>query len=271
MAEQTAETKTENTEAPAADGQKKAPETFRTILGEKIGMTQVYHPKDKQLYDVTVVKAGPCPVLRVKTADSKDGYAAVQLGYGSKKEKACSQAELGQFKKAGVAPQRVVREVRYANLAGLEAGQIVSVDTALKAGMFVDVQGTSKGHGFAGVMKRHNFLGMPASHGASDKERSPGSLASRRALGRVLPGQRMAGHMGAETVSTMKIEVVQIDPEKNLVYVNGPVPGPKGGFVTISETVKAKKARTEIQKPTVRKDKMGNIISAKKPSAPKKA
>ncbi len=266
MAEQTAETKTET-----SNGAKKAPETFRTILGEKVGMTQVYHPKDRQLYDVTVVKAGPCQVLRVKAADGKDGYAAVQLGYGEKKEKACSKAELGQFKKAGVAPQRYVREVRYANLSGVEAGQTVTVDTALKAQMYVDVQGTSKGHGFAGVMKRHGFLGMPASHGASDKERSPGSLASRRALGRVLPGQRMAGHMGAETVSTLKVEVIKIDAEKNLVYVNGPVPGPKGGFVTISETVKPKKVRTEIQKPTVRKDKMGNIITAKKPSAAKKA
>lgn len=270
MAEETAETKDANA-AAAGEGQKRAPETFRTILGEKVGMTQIYHPKDRQLYDVTIVKAGPCPVLRVKTADGKDGYAAVQLGYGQATEKACSKAELGQFKKAGIAPQRYVREVRYANLAGLEAGQSVTVETALKPGMYVDVQGVSKGHGFAGVMKRHGFRGLPGSHGASDKERSPGSLASRRSLGRVLPGQRMAGHMGHETVTTLKIEVVQIDAAQNLVYVNGPVPGPKGCLVTISETVKTKKARTEIQKPTVRKDKMGNIITAKKPSAAKKA
>jgi len=260
MAEQAEKT------AETTDGAKKAPATFRTILGEKVGMTQVYHPKDKGLYDVTIVKAGPCRVLRVKTVDSKDGYNAVQLAYGEKKEKNVPKAELGQFKKAGAPAARWIKEIRVSKTDGLEAGQTVAVDVAFKPGDYVDVQGTSKGKGFAGVMKRHGFLGMPASHGASDKERSPGSLASRRALGRVLPGQRMAGHMGHETVTMQKLEIVQLDPEKGLIYVNGSVPGPKGGFVTIHETVKAKKARTEIQKPTVRKDKMGNII---KPAAPK--
>ena len=266
MAEQKAE------EAVEINGAKKAPATFRAILGEKVGMTQVFHAKDKGLYDVTIVKAGPCRVLRVKTADSKDGYNAVQLSYGERKEKNIPAPSLGQFKKANVPPARFIKEIRLNNIAGLEAGQIVTVDTGFKAGDYVDVQGISKGKGFAGVMKRHNFRGLPGSHGASDKERSPGSLASRRSLGRVLPGQRMAGHMGHETVTMQKLEIVQIDAEKNLVYVNGSVPGPRGGFVTIHETVKAKKARTEIQKPTIRKDKMGNIITAaKKPSAPKKA
>ncbi len=258
MAEQTTETKD--------GGAKTAPNTFKTILGEKIGMTQVYHPKDKGLYDVTIVKVGPCRIMRVKTVDSKDGYNAVQLAYGERKEKNVPGAQLGQFKKAGVAPARWVKEIRVADTKGLEAGQVVTVDSALKTGDYVDVQGTSKGKGFAGAMKRHGFLGMPASHGASDKERSPGSLASRRALGRVLPGQRMAGHMGAETVTMQKLEVVQIDSEKGLVFVNGSVPGPRGGFVTVHQTVKAKKVRTEVQKPTIRKDKMGNII---KPAAPK--
>jgi len=266
MAEQ-AETTTE----AKTDGAKNAPATFHTILGEKVGMTQVYHPKDKQLYDVTIVKAGPCPILRVKTADGKDGYNAVQLAYGARKEKNLAKAELGQFKKAGVPAARWVREVRVADTKGLEAGQTVAADVAFKPGDYVDVQGVSKGKGFAGVMKRHNFLGMPASHGASDKERSPGSLASRRALGRVLPGQRMAGHMGHETVSMLKMEVVQIK-DGNL-YINGSVPGPKGGFVTVSQTVKSKKVRVEIVKSTIKKDKMGNIIApaGKKPSAaPKK-
>lgn len=263
MAEQTAETAETKAES---NGAKKAPATFRTILGEKVGMTQVYHPKDKGLYDVTIVKAGPCQVLRVKTADGKDGYNAVQLAYGEKKEKNVNKALLGQFKKAGVAAARWVKEVRVATTAGLEAGQTVTVDVGFKAGDYVDVQGTSKGHGFAGVIKRHGFLGLPASHGASDKERSPGSLASRRSLGRVLPGQRMAGHMGHETVTMQKLEIVQVDPEKNLLYVNGSVPGPKGGFVVVHETVKSKKARTEVQKAAIKKDKMGNII---KPAAPK--
>ncbi len=266
MAEQ-AETTTE----AKTDGAKKAPAAFRTILGEKVGMTQVYHPKDKQLYDVTIVKAGPCPVLRVKSAEGKDGYNAVQLAYGLRKEKNIAKPQLGQFKKAGVSPARWVREVRVADIKGFEAGQTVIVDGVFKSGDYVDVQGTSKGKGFAGVMKRHNFLGMPASHGASDKERSPGSLASRRALGRVLPGQRMAGHMGHEIISMLKLEVIEV--KGDLLYINGSVPGPKGGLVTVSETVKSKKVRKEVQKPTVRKDKMGNIIApaGKKPSAPKKA
>ena len=266
MSEQTKEAT-----AAANDGAKKAPATFRAILGEKIGMTQVYHPKDHNLYDVTIVKAGPCPILRVKTVDSKDGYNAVQLGFGAGREKSCTKAELGQFKAAGVTAQKHVREIRVKDTAGLEAGQTVSVDATFKIGDYVDVQGVTKGKGFAGAMKRHNFRGLPASHGASDKQRSPGSLASRRSLGRVMPGQRMAGHLGNEVTSTLKIEVVQIDAAENLIYVAGAVPGPRGGLVVIHETVKAKKARVEIVRSTIKKDKMGNIIkAAPKPGAAKK-
>ncbi len=259
------------TEATAVnDGAKKAPATFRAILGEKIGMTQIYHPKDQNLYDVTIVKAGPCPILRVKTADSKDGYNAVQLGFGEGRDKSCSKSQLGQFKKAGVSAQRHVREIRVKDASGLEPGQTVAVDVAFKPGDYVDVQGLCKGKGFAGAMKRHNFKGLPASHGASDKQRSPGSLASRRSLGRVMPGQRMAGRLGHTTVSTMKIEVVRIDSAENLVYLAGAVPGPCGGLVTIFETVKSKKSRVEIIRSTIKKDKMGNIIKAAvKPGAKK--
>lgn len=262
MAEQQAEKTT-------TDGAKKiAPSSLRAILGEKVGMTQVYHPKDKGLYDVTVVKAGPCPILRVKTAEGKDGYNAVQVAYGERKEKNVAKAQASEFKKAGVAPARLVREFRVNDAKGFEAGQVIEAAAIFKSGDYVDVQGTSKGIGFAGVMKRHGFRGLPASHGASDKQRSPGSLASRRSLGRVLPGQRMAGHAGAETVSMLKLEVVKV--EDNLIYVNGSVPGPRGGFVTVSETVKSKKHRVDVVRSTVKKDKMGNIIQAKKPSAPKK-
>ena len=266
--QQTSETKTQDGGENTGAG--KAPVTFRAILGEKIGMTQIFHPKDQNLYDVTVVRAGPCPILRVKTVDSKDGYNAVQLGFGAGREKSCSKSELGQFKKAGVSPQRHVQEIRVPDTKGLEMGQTVAVDVAFKPGDYVDVQGVCKGKGFAGVMKRHNFRGLPASHGASDKQRSPGSLASRRALGRVMPGQRMAGHLGAVVTSTIKIEVVRVDPEQSLIYLAGAVPGPRGGLVTISETVKAKKVRTEIIRSTVKKDKMGNIIkAAAKPGAKK--
>jgi large subunit ribosomal protein L3 len=262
----------QTTEATAGNGGvKKAPATFRAILGEKIGMTQIFHPKDQNLYGVTIIQAGPCPILRVKTADSKDGYNALQLGFGAIKDKSRNKAELGQFKAAGVPAQKYVREIRIPDAKGFEAGQTVSVDAIFKTGDYVDVQGVSKGIGFAGVMKRHNFRGLPGSHGASDKKRSPGSLASRRSLGRVMPGQRMAGHAGHETISTIKIEVVAVDPEKNLIYVAGAVPGPRGGLVTIFETVKNKKARVEIVRSTIKKDKMGNIIKAAvKPGAAKK-
>ena len=262
----------QTTEATTAnDGAKKAPTTFRSILGEKIGMTQIFHPKDQNLYGVTVIQAGPCPVLRVKSVDSKDGYNALQLGFGKRKDKSCDKSELGQFKAAGATPAKHVREIRLADTKGFEIGQTILVDSIFKTGDYVDVQGICKGKGFAGVMKRHNFKGLPASHGASDKERSPGSLASRRSLGRVMPGQRMAGHMGNVTTSTIKIEVVLVDAEKNLIYLAGAVPGPRGGLVTISETVKNKKVRAEAKAPTVKKDKMGNIIKAAvKPGAVKK-
>ena len=260
----------QTTEAKTEGGAKTAPATFRAILGEKVGMTQIFHPKDQNLYGVTVIQAGPCPVLRVKTADSKDGYNAVQLAFGAGREKSCDKSELGQFKKAGVAPAKHVREIRVKDPKGLEAGQTVTVESVFKIGDYVDVQGVCKGKGFAGVMKRHNFRGLPASHGASDKQRSPGSLASRRSLGRVMPGQRMAGHLGDVTTSTIKIEVVQIDAAESLIYLAGAVPGPRGGLVTISETVKNKKFRTEVKVQTIKKDKMGNIIkAAAKPGAKK--
>ena len=250
----------QTTETAAAGGLKKAPATFRTILGEKMGMTQIFHPKDKNLYGVTVIKAGPCQILRVKTVDSKDGYNALQLGFGSRKEKSCSKAMIGQFKAANAAPARYVREFRIADTKGFEAGQSVVADGIFKTGDYVDVQGVSKGIGFAGVMKRHGFAGLPASHGASDKQRSPGSLASRRALGRVMPGQRMAGHYGDVPLTTIKLEVVKIDPEQNLMYIAGAVPGARGGLVTIHQTYMTKKARVEVKVQTVKKDKMGNII-----------
>ncbi|MDD5628994.1 MAG: 50S ribosomal protein L3 [Elusimicrobia bacterium] len=257
-------------QAPTAAPDKRAPATFRTILGEKVGMTQMYG-RANRLFGVTVVKAGPCPVLRVKSSEGPDGYNAVQLGFGNLPEKHFTKPELGQFKKAGCAPARWTREVRVSDVKGLEAGQTVSLDGVFKPGDYVDVQGVTKGKGFAGVMKRHNFRGLPDSHGASDKARSPGALASRRSLGRVLPGQRMAGHMGHVVESTLKLEVIRVDPRENLIYLAGPVPGPRGGLVTISETVMAKKQHITPVLPTVRKDKMGNIIGGKKPSKAKPA
>ncbi|MBI5209197.1 MAG: 50S ribosomal protein L3 [Elusimicrobia bacterium] len=254
----------------ADGGLKKAPPTFRCLIGEKVGMTQVFD-RDGQLCGASVVKAGPCPVMRVKRADGKDGYWAVQMAFGERKEKNTPKPLLGQFKAAGIKPARFVREFRVDSDPKVSVGETVVVDGLFKPGDYIDLRGWSKGHGFAGVMKRHGFRGLPASHGASDKQRSPGALASRRSLGRVLPGQRMAGHMGCDLVCVQKVEVLKIDAEKNLVYLNGSVPGPRGGMVTICETVKSLKHRREKAKVTVKKDKMGNIIVTKKPSKAKPA
>lgn len=245
-------------EQPAAENgggaAKNAPATLRAVLGEKIVMTQ-YFTEQGAVRACTVVKAGPCSVVRVKSQQGKDGYNAVLLCYGERREKGLAKPLIGQFKVAGVKPARWQKEVRIRDVKGLAAGQVVDLAGRFAAGDYVDVQGTSKGKGFAGVMKRHGFKGLPASHGASDKQRSPGSLASRRSLGRVLPGQRMAGHMGARTVSAMKIEVVHVEAEKGLIYLKGSVPGPNGSFVLIRETTKTLKKRPERRKKQRAKEK----------------
>ena len=249
--------------------QAKAPAGFRQILGEKKGMTQLFDGQGR-LRAVTVIEAGPCTVSSVRTKE-RDGYTAVQLAFGSRKEKNLGKPLAGQYKAAGLSPARALREFRVADVKGWAVGQIVDLEGRFKALDYVDVHAITKGRGFAGAMKRHGFHGLPGSHGASDKERSPGSLASRRALGRVLPGQRMAGHMGAVMTAVQKLEVVQVEPEKNLIYVNGSVPGPAGAVVTLAETVKDRKVRIIRKVSTVLRDKMGNIIQAKGAKAAAKA
>lgn len=224
----------------------KAPSTLRVVLGEKVGMSQIF-TADGACRAVSVVSVGPCSVVRVKQASGKDGYSAVLLGYGEPVGRSSSKPRAGQFKASGLEPTRWLREFRVADgdIDGFKVGQSVDLGR-FSAGDYVDVQGLSKGKGFAGVMKRHNFAGGSASHGASDKERSPGSIASRRSLGRVLPGQKMAGHMGMRTVTVQKIEVVEVDSEKGLLYLDGSVPGAKGSLVTVRETTKrVKKARAK--------------------------
>jgi len=274
MAEEAKKEETQTPAAPAAEaaatnGPAKAPEGFRRILGEKKGMTQIYDSLG-HLRAVTVIEAGPCTVSSLRTAE-KDGYTAIQLAFGKRREKSVSKPEAGQFKAAGIAPARALREFRFADLKGFAVGQIVDLEGRFKPLDYVDVRGVTKGKGFAGVMKRHNFRGMPGSHGASDKERSPGSLTSRRSLGRVLPGQRMAGHMGHEMLAIQKIEVILVDAAKNLIYVNGSVPGPAGCIVELAETVKDRKTRIIRKASTVLRDKMGNIIQAKGAKAAAKA
>jgi large subunit ribosomal protein L3 len=262
------EVKAENenkTDVPSTEQLEAAP--LKGIVGTKIGMTRIF-VDDTRMVPVTVVSTEGNIVTLVKTKAS-DGYDAVQIGYGDVAEKKLSKAEAQHFVKKGLKPKRWLKEFRVKDVAPFKVGQPVPA-TVFAKGEWLQVSGTTRGKGYAGVMKRHNFRGLPASHGASDKKRSPGSLASRRALGRVVPGQRMAGHAGHEITSTIKIEVINVDPAQNLIYLGGAVPGPAGGLVTIFETIKNKKFRTEPAKATVKKDKMGNIIKAAvKPGAKK--
>ena len=254
---------TEENKTPAADEAKpqtqEMPKVHKFLVAEKIGMTQIFGT-DGALSGVTVLKAGPCRVAYTRTKE-KDGYQAVCLGFGHKKENNANAAEKGLAKKTGMQPLRHLREFRVEDLAGAEQGQTASVERFVE-GDYVDLQGICKGKGFAGGMKRHHFGGGPASHGASDRERAPGSIGSRRSLGRVLPGQRMAGHMGDEMVSVQKMKVLKIIPEENMILVGGGVPGAIGTTVYITITNKripkppvavAKSKAKNAAKPAVKK------------------
>jgi large subunit ribosomal protein L3 len=198
------------------------------ILGTKVGMTQVW--RGDRLVPVTVVVAGPCPVVQRKTLE-RDGYEAVQLGWVEKAEKRANKPELGHVKKAGAAPQRHLVEIRdYA-----PEGDTVEV-TIFEPGQKIDVTGTSKGRGTAGVRKRWGFAGMPASHGTKKKHRHPGSIGQRKSPGRVYKGKRMAGHYGAETVTTLGLEIVDVRADDNVILIKGAVPGPTGGLVVLRDS-----------------------------------
>lgn len=201
---------------------------MKGILGTKVGMTQVW--KGDRLIPVTVLLAGPCPVVQRKTP-AGDGYTAVQLGWQEKREKAVNKPALGHFKRAGVKPQRHLVEFRDYEPEADE----VTVEV-FAAGEKVDVTATSKGRGTAGVMKRWNFAGMPASHGTKKKHRHPGSIGQRKWPGRVYKGKRMAGHYGVERITTLALEVVEIRPEDNLILVKGSIPGPNGGLVEVRQS-----------------------------------
>ena len=201
---------------------------MKGILGTKVGMTQVW--KDDRLVPVTVVLAGPCPVVQRKEPAS-DGYSAVQLGWHELQEKRVNKPSLGHFKRAGVAPQRHLVEFR--DYAPEE--DVVKVEI-FEPGEKVDVTGTSKGRGTAGVMKRWNFRGLGASHGVKKKHRSPGSIGQRKFPGRVYKGKRMAGHYGHETITTLALEVIEVRSEDNLLLVKGAIPGPNGGVVVVRQS-----------------------------------
>lgn len=201
-----------------------------TILGRKLGMTQVWSDDDR-LIPVTVIEAGPCVVSQVKTVD-RDGYDAVQIAFGDIKESKVNKPMAGHFAKAGVTPKRHVAEVRLPGPDGdVRVGDELTV-TMFAVGDTVDVSGTSKGKGFAGVMKRHNFRGGPGGHG-SHFHRSTGSVGQASTPSRVFRGSKMPGQMGNEAVTVRNLEVVRIDGEQNLLIVRGAVPGPRGALLTI--------------------------------------
>lgn len=205
------------------------------VLGEKLGMTQVWDDNNK-VVPVTVVKAGPCVVTQVRTPDN-DGYSAVQIAFGAIDPRKVNKPASGHFEKAGVTPRRHLVEIRTDDASEYVLGQELSADT-FEVGQMVDIVGTTKGKGFAGVMKRHGFKGMPASHGAHRVHRKPGAIGQCATPARVFKGVRMAGRMGSDKVTTLNLEVVRADNEQQVVLVRGAVPGPRGGLVLIRNAVK---------------------------------
>ncbi|GAB3669754.1 50S ribosomal protein L3 [Actinocorallia lasiicapitis] len=205
------------------------------ILGEKLGMTQVYDA-DGRIVPVTVVLAGPNVVTQVRSTEN-DGYNAVQLGFGQIDPRKVNKPAAGHFEKAGVTPRRYLVELRTDNTGDYELGQEV-LATTFEPGEKVDATGTSKGKGFAGVMKRHGFAGLGAGHGVQRKHRSPGSIGGCATPGRVFKGLRMAGRMGTVRKTVQNLTVHAVDAEKNLILIKGAVPGPNGGLVLIRNAVK---------------------------------
>jgi large subunit ribosomal protein L3 len=206
------------------------------ILGEKLGMTQVWD--NGKVVPVTVVQAGPCVVTQVRTPEA-DGYAAVQLAYGQIDPRKVNKPESGHFSKADVAPRRFLVELRTTDASEYEIGSEVTVDT-FPAGQVIDVTGVTKGKGFAGVMKRHGFKGLGAAHGVERKHRSPGSIGGCASPGRVFKGVRMAGRMGGVRYTAQNLRVQAIDTEQNLILVRGAIPGPKGVPVLLRTAAKAR-------------------------------
>ncbi len=210
----------------------------KAIVGEKVGMTQVWDDQDR-VVPVTVLRVQPCRVVQVKNVE-RDGYAALQVTYGMKKEKALVKPELGHFAKASVDPGVRLVELRMEDVSAFEVGQVLDAGL-LVAGERIDVTAISKGKGFAGGMKRHNFKGLPASHGAHRVHRAPGSIGACATPARVFKGTRMAGRMGAEKVTTLNLEVVTADADREIILVRGSVPGPRGGMVLLRDAVKGGK------------------------------
>ena len=208
------------------------------ILGQKLGMTQIFDDQARAI-PVTVIKAGPCHVVQIKTKET-DGYSAIQIAYGEVKPGRVTKPIAGHYAKAGVAPARHLVEIRVEDPTAYGVGQEIKLHDVLEKGQRADISGVSKGKGFAGVMKRHNFAGQNASHGNHKSHRAPGAIGACATPARVFKGMRMAGRMGGERVTTLSLEVVGVDIERDLLLLRGAVPGPKGSVVLVREAVKAR-------------------------------
>jgi large subunit ribosomal protein L3 len=208
---------------------------IKAIIGRKAGMTQVFTAEGKVI-PVTVIEAGPCPVVQIKTVE-KDGYSALKLGFDQVTEKELTKPELGQFKKAGVKPCKVMKEFRLADLGAYSVGGEVKADVFV-AGDKVDVHGTTKGHGYSGVIKRWNQHRLKETHGVGPVHREPGSMGANSSPSRVFKNKHLAGQYGCENVTIQNLEVVRVDVERNCILIKGSVPGPDGSVVTINDTVK---------------------------------
>jgi large subunit ribosomal protein L3 len=213
---------------------------MKGLLGKKLGMTQIFDDQG-EVIPVTVIEAGPCYVTQKKTLEH-DGYAAVQLGFEQVDRKRTNKPQFGHVSKNDLPPLRHLREFRVSDHSDLSEGQKLDVGL-FETGDRVDVMGTSKGKGFAGVMKRHGFGGGPKTHGQSDRWRAPGAISSGSTPGRVHKGLRMAGRMGGDRVTVQNLEVVLVDPERNLLAVKGAVPGARGGLLIIREARKTSQSR----------------------------
>jgi large subunit ribosomal protein L3 len=209
----------------------------KAILGTKLGMTQVFDDQARAI-PVTVIKAGPCRVVQIKTEET-DGYNSIQISFREAKPGKVNKPEAGHYAKAGVAPARHLVELRVDDPSVYTVGQEIRIADLFQAGTKADVSGVSKGKGFAGVMERHNFSGQGASHGSHKVHRAPGSIGACATPARVFKGTRMAGRLGGERVTTLNIEIVGVDGERDILLLGGAVPGPKGSVVLVREAVKA--------------------------------
>jgi len=222
---------------------------MKGLLGIKVGMTQIFDDAGV-VTPVTVIQAGPCYVTQVKVKET-DGYNAIQVGFEEIKERRLTRGQLGHLsllkpgdkrrqRKAsnGIPPLRYLREFRTRSVGDYEVGQLLTVDQ-FALGDRIDISGKTKGRGFAGTVKRHGFRGGPKTHGQSDRQRAPGSIGSTSSVGRVLKGMKMAGRMGNEQHKAQNLEVMRVDPERNLIAVKGSVPGTKGGLVIIRDAAKS--------------------------------